>query len=146
MVLLLGNRDLNKLRLSSELDVNSKYFARHLVEGARWLPKEKRVTPEMFLRRVLAHTLDCTPEEVPDEAVNDADTLPNRIRWMYKETMGAEGEFERQWAEQALLRQVDKESLSESEVARAIYRSVLPGGGLRELLLLGQLAFVHMDT
>ena len=41
---------------------------------------------------------------------------------------------------------MDKESLSESEVARAIYRSVLPGGGLRELLSLGQLAFVHMDT
>tara|TARA_B100000795_G_scaffold180675_1_gene136847 strand:- start:288 stop:506 length:219 start_codon:yes stop_codon:yes gene_type:complete len=34
VVLLLGNRDLNKLRLSSELDVTSKYYARELVEGA----------------------------------------------------------------------------------------------------------------
>ena len=47
-----------------------------------------------------------TPEEVPDAAVDAADTLPNRLRWVYKETMGAEGEFERQWHEQALLQKV----------------------------------------
>ena len=149
VVLLLGNRDLNKMRMTSELDTHSQYYERSCVDGtyqgAKWLPAAKRVSPDLFLRRDLATTLNCNPEEVPQEAVDAADTLPNRLRWMYKETMGAEGEFERQWAEQALLRKVKQETISEYDVARQIIMSVMPGGAMRELLELGQLAFVHAD-
>ena len=149
VVLLLGNRDLNKIRLSSELDTNSPHYARARVDGryqgAKWLPAAKRVSPDLFLRRDLAKTLNCNPDEVPEEAVDAADTLPNRLRWMYKETMGAEGEFERQWAELALLRKVRQETMSEHDVAKHILLSVMPGGAMRELLELGQLAFVHAD-
>ena len=89
VVLLLGNRDLNKLRLTSELEISSKYYRLELVEGPAWVPPNKRVPPDLFLRRLLAKELDCAPEEVPSEAVEEADTLPNRIRWMYKETSSA---------------------------------------------------------
>jgi len=64
---------------------------------------------------------------------------------MYKETMGADGEFERQWHELALLRQLEKDAISEEQVAQAIIRSVCPGGCMRELLELGQLGYVHKD-
>eukprot|EP00966_Prymnesium_polylepis_P267254 6173728-Prymnesium_polylepis.1 len=150
VVLLLGNRDLNKLRMTSELHTSSKYFGRELVADvvwpAPWVPAAKRVTPELFLRRLLAKQLECDPEEVPAEDVDAADTLPNRLRWMYKETMGADGEFDRQWAEQALLQGVQREALSEVQVAQAIVRSVCPGGWLRDLVTVGQLGFIHRDT
>eukprot|EP00966_Prymnesium_polylepis_P291900 6741537-Prymnesium_polylepis.2 len=138
------------MRITSELTTSSKYYRRELVEGAAWpaawLTSDRRVTPELFLRRMLAKQLECSIEEVPMEAVEAADTLPNRLRWMYKETMGADGEFERQWGEVALLRKVKKETISEDLVARAIIRSVCPGGWMRELLELGQLGFIHRDT
>eukprot|EP00966_Prymnesium_polylepis_P242010 5597000-Prymnesium_polylepis.1 len=146
VVLLLGNRDLNKLRLMSELDTSSKYFSRQQVQGPSWVPPSKRIDPELFLRRMVSKRLECEPEDVPDDEVDAADTLPNRIRWIYKETMGADGEFDRQWAEQALLRKVTKGELSEAQVAQAIVKSVCPGGCMRDLLELGQLGFIFRDT
>eukprot|EP00966_Prymnesium_polylepis_P334389 7389761-Prymnesium_polylepis.3 len=150
VVLLLGNRDLNKLRMTSELNVSSKYYDRRLVAEAvwpaPWVPAAKRVTPELFIRKVLAKQLECDPDEVPAEDVDAADSLSNRLRWMYKETMGADGEFDRQWAEQAMLQGVRKEMLSEEQVAQGIVRSMCAGGWMRELLTLGQLAFIHRDT
>ena len=39
------------------------------------------------------------PSEVADTAVNEANTLANRVRWMLRETMGADGDLERRQAE-----------------------------------------------
>jgi len=150
VVLLLGNRDLNKMRMTSELNTSSIYYGRSYVGGAlwpaAWVPLAKRVTPELSLRRQLAKQLEYDVDEVPVEDVDAADTLPNRLRWMYRETMGADGEFERQWGELALLQGVKKETLSEEHVAQAIVRSVCPGGWMRDLLTLGQLGFIHKDA
>eukprot|EP00966_Prymnesium_polylepis_P028982 672171-Prymnesium_polylepis.2 len=80
--------------MASELNVLSKFYDRRLVEEmvwpAPWIPAAKRVTPEMFLRKQLAKQLECDPDEVPAEDVDAADSLSNQLRWMYKETMGAD--------------------------------------------------------
>eukprot|EP00966_Prymnesium_polylepis_P094575 2189241-Prymnesium_polylepis.4 len=150
VILLLGNRDLNKMRLTRELQDSSKYYARDQVANVAWpapcVPLEKRVSPDMLLRKKLAKQLESLEDDVPIDAVSAVDTLSDRLRWIYKETMGADGEFERQWAEQALLENTSKEMLSEGRVAQSIIESLFAGGWMRELLELGQLGFIHKDA
>ena len=59
---MIGNRDGNKVRLTSELE--QKEIERVMdVEGPYWIPEDKRVTPKMFLTRIAAAELNIT--EVP---------------------------------------------------------------------------------
>ena len=58
MTLLLGNRDLNKMRLSSELQPSQ--LKRELLPrlpGPYWVPEAKRVTPMAYLRKRVAKKL-----------------------------------------------------------------------------------------
>ena len=84
VVLLLGNRDINKMRFTSELCTGSEQYRLRNVDGPEWLPPAKRVSPEIWIRRLLAKELGCTPEAVSEASVATADTLANRIRWMYQ--------------------------------------------------------------
>jgi len=164
VVLLLGNRDINKMRMTSELNTTSSWYQMKNVQEPHWVPPAKRITPEKYLRAELAKKLGCLPDEVPVETLEDADTLPNRIKWMFKETMGAAGEFERRAAEIALLRKLNADHvnppaadaedpevlkvpppLGEEETAQEIIRSVCAGGFMRDLIELGQLGYVHDD-
>lgn len=92
--LLLGNRDLNKMRLTSEL-APSQLARLNDVRGARWVPPNKRVGPAQYLRGVLAKAGQASEAIIKQEALVAANTLASRVRWMLKDTMGAEGEFER---------------------------------------------------
>ena len=115
--LLMGNRDINKMRLSSELTAAQLADGRlDRVAGPYWVPEAKRVSPLDFLNSLCAAETsggggggggsggggggDGGP---PREEVLKRNTLANRIRWMLKDTMGADGEFERRRAELQLL-------------------------------------------
>ena len=100
VTLLLGNRDINKMRLTSELEASQLEDAllEHL-PGPHWVPDPKRSTPASYLRQRKAARLSIPPEEVSDEQLRAANTMANRLRYILEETMGAGGELERRAAE-----------------------------------------------
>lgn len=102
VTLLLGNRDVNKLRFSSELAADQMQQLEGL-PGPEWVPEAKRVTPKMFLTKLTAHKQNVSPEDVTAEQLSVANTMANRVRYILTETMGADGEFERRMEERPLL-------------------------------------------
>ena len=104
VTLLLGNRDINKMRLTSELEPSQLENAllEHL-PGPHWLPETKRPTPASYLRQRVAAKLSVPPEEVSDMQLRAANTMTNRLRYILAETMGAAGELERRAAELDLM-------------------------------------------
>ena len=116
VVLLLGNRDLNKLRFASELDDKFGCFGPtataaqlRTLPGPYWLPRAKSVTPAQYLRRLVAKQCSIAEADVSDEQLLEANTKANRVRYILKETMGADGEFERRRLE---LQAVDRFALA----------------------------------
>ena len=169
VTLLLGNRDLNKMRLTSELAPSE--LAPELLpmlDGPRWVPAAKRVTPEQYLRKLCALRSNVEPDEVTAEQLAPMNTLANRMRYILKETMGAEGELERRSAELDELEAlgVDLTNLvvprassgeiaslpSSGEIAsveRAVASfvvSVGEGGWMRELITKGELGVLSDET
>ena len=67
------------------------------------------------------------------QLAHEYNTLPNRIRWMLKETMGADGEFERRRAELAEMG-AEPTPVSDDAVASSFVNSVRLGGFMYELL------------
>jgi hypothetical protein len=134
----------------------------------RWVPAAKRVTPEQYLRKLCALRSNVEPDEVTAEQLASMNTLANRMRYILKETMGAEGELERRSAELDELEAlgVDLTNLvvprassgeiailpSSGEVAsveRAVASfvvSVGEGGWMRELITEGELGVLSDET
>ena len=117
VTLLIGNRDANKMNVTSELDPT--YLANFPLEdvpGPYWVPADKRISPSAFLRKRL-QLEEATPAADGDAeaaaaaavaALHANNTAANRMRWLLHDTMGAPGEFERRQAELQLLRGVDE--------------------------------------
>ncbi|EOD39359.1 hypothetical protein EMIHUDRAFT_454432 [Emiliania huxleyi CCMP1516] len=103
VTLILGNRDVNKMRMTSELSEGQLAHERlSTIPGPYWVPESKRVAPCAFLRATAAQQLGragLAASLSVAELASGYNTLPNRLRWMLKETMGADGEFERRRAE-----------------------------------------------
>ena len=157
VTLLLGNRDANKMRFTSELAPSQ--FTRPLAEipGAPWLPEKGRMTPLAFLRKYVAARDGIDEAAVSDAMLAEVNTLPMRIKWMLKETMGSDGEFERRQNELALMWGAsphgDELALllpghvpDENVVAEHFVASVREGGFMRAYLELGEMATIIGDT
>ncbi|KAL1526378.1 hypothetical protein AB1Y20_015091 [Prymnesium parvum] len=152
--LLIGNRDANKMRMTSELHP-SEIARLHEVVPPSWVPANRRVSPLDALRSDLKR--DGREEEASEAELQAANTLARRVCWMLQHTMGAEGDFERRRSEIALLRRsgsvhaagmataVDGE-VSDEETAQSYVASVGEGGFMREYLELSQLGLVLNRT
>ena len=146
VTLLLGNRDCNKMRFTSELCAAELAGSRlHAVPGPYWVPEAKRVAPVHYLRNMVAKTQGKPEETVTEAELQEANAQPlHRLRWMLIETMGAAGEEEQRRQELAHIaggRMVD-----DAEVFASFVDSVEPGGWMRELLELGELAKIIDGT
>jgi len=168
VTIILGNRDINKMRLTSELALCQLEAARlPSVPGPYWVPERQRVSPLRFLRGLASEKYGTSLADAMSDAylASSFNTIANRLRWMLKDTMGAEGEFERRRAEIALLRgarsPVDLNTeasvkgagvgdgdfgVSNAEVVASFTDCVVEGGFMRELFQLGQLAAVIGST
>eukprot|EP00906_Rhabdomonas_costata_P026522 RCo037780 len=145
VVLLVGNRDANKIRLTSELE--QKEMDRVMTtEGPYWVPEDKRVTPKAYLTKLLMTELNFTEAQVTDPMIVRANTKTNRLRYMLKETFGADGDFERRRRELAERRGVVDSKISDSDVVESYEQSVAADGVIREYLRLGQLAHIQENT
>jgi hypothetical protein len=79
VTLLMGNRDIIKMKLTSDLHPSEYTRPVEALPGPYWVSSEKRVSPAEFLREL--------DPPAPD-------TPANRLRYYLKCTMGAEGAFE----------------------------------------------------
>ncbi|KAJ0409297.1 hypothetical protein ATCC90586_007575 [Pythium insidiosum] len=138
VVLLVGNRDVNKLRFTSELhdsEMSLHAMAREIYDGPVWVPRDRRTTLPQFLAGLAGAGGDV-------EAVN---TKVNRLQWMLEHTMGCQGEFERRRRE--LQARSAAAKVSDQDVLASFIDSVAqPSGALREYLEHGALAFLTHDT
>ena len=75
--------------------------------------------------------------------VRTLDTLAYRIKYVLKETMGADGELERRQAELSLLL---KREATEEEACASIVESCEHDGFMRRYIEEGVLAFLHRNT
>ena len=141
--LLVGNRDVNKLRFTSELDPEVVAATTAAASGEAsaaltdrtypyWVEAAKRVTPAAFLQtRQLENT------------------RANRLRWMLTETMGADGTFEQRRRELAAVAgSDDAAAITDDAVVDSFVQSVTPEEAdpskavMRTFLEHGQLAVV----
>jgi len=109
--IIIGNRDANKLRLCSELhqDLDDPDV---LTDASFpfWVEEGHRVTPQMFLDK--------------NDATNGGseNTAANRLRWILKDTMGADGAFDRRREELSIIRKCNKEAITDDAVVES-YRN-----------------------
>ncbi|KAI9999078.1 hypothetical protein PInf_003757 [Phytophthora infestans] len=140
VVLLVGNRDVNKMRLTSELndtEMDLSSMAKEILEGPTWVPQDKRMTLKKF----------SADQQKDKDGAFMVNTKVNRLIWMLEHTMGAQGDFERRRAELKLRQEVgDRKEVTDDDIAKSYLDSVEEGGVLREYLLHGSLAFVAHQT
>ena len=132
--LLVGNRDLNKLRLTSELGEAEMARDPSAIPGPHWDPRAPTLAEHLA-------------------ATGHADSRAERLRYMYLHTLGCPETFELRRREMSLLygrAAGDAKAPSDEEVVEAAVGDVLPGGLLRTYMehadvavLLGHTLFVH---
>ena len=136
---IIGNRDANKLRLASELDERCISDQTVLTDSSfpYWDSKEKRVTPQMFL------------DKNPVDNGGRENTAANRLRYILKHTMGADGAFERRREELSIIRKCGKEAVSDEDVVESYRNEVDPAkegdNFMLKYLQQGKLAYVFGD-
>jgi len=142
---LLGNRDINKLRFTSEL-AEAELARLAEVPGAYWVPEKSRKSPLQFLTELAAQEEGVEQGQVTQDMVRRRNTKANKLRFMLKHDMGSDGEFEFRRDELAHLRGVSLSQVTDEEVVESYEASLRPGGWMREYLLHGQLALLLGDA
>lgn len=132
--LILGNRDINKMRLSSDL---SQAEVDRMVDApiGYWVPEKARVSQREFLSAL--------NEDGGD--IRQRQTKANKLRYMLDVEMGARGELDFRRSELAMLKGVEASEISDAAVVESYEKSVQPGGFMREYLLHAQLAAIIGD-
>jgi len=124
--LILGNRDLNKLRYTAELGPDDMKIDAASIPGPHWDPNA------MTLASYLA-------------AHNVPDSRPNRLKYMLEHTLGCKNTFEHRRTEMARLLSRDVDGITDEEVTEHIVEDV-ERGALSEFLDKGQIAVRLGDT
>lgn len=126
--LLVGNRDLNKLRFSAELSDADLARDATSIPPPHWDPKAPTLTE--FL----------TKENLPDNKVN-------RLHYMLRHTLGCPKTFDFRREELAILRDRDVTDISDNEVLESCLHEVRhPDGSLRQYLEAGNVAVCIGNT
>lgn len=124
--LILGNRDINKMRLTAELCEKHWLPDDGSHPGVYWVPGS---TPAAFQQK---HGLD-------------EDNRANRLKWMLKDNLGSPDAFEFRRVELSTFRSCEPSNVSDDEVLESYLQSVAPYGLMTEYLQQAQLAAIVGD-
>ena len=127
VVLLMGNRDINKMRLTAELSDEALALGPERAFRAWWDAKAPSLEQHLQGRGL-------------------ADTRVNRLKWMLEHTMGSPGAFEFRRRELSVLQGVSGDSVSDQDVTRSYEASVRQGGAVADYLEHAQIAALVGDT
>lgn len=131
--LLMGNRDINKLRLASEL---------HPSEIQRPL-SEIEVVPGVGGKTIESYLTERAAKE--GCSVESLNTQANRLRYCYLHTLGCEQTFEFRRQELSLLGE-HKHAITDEDIVQDVLDSIRPGGWVLEYLRVAQVGVVLGDT
>lgn len=145
--LLLGNRDINKMRLSSELAQCDLRRSPNEIE----LPAYASASPKaVFFPEFLTKLTKTSKswKHIPSSDYKNIaiNTPSNRLKWILSYTMGAPRAFEYRRKELAFLNKIKIEQLTDDEVVASFVSSVQEGGFVREYIKKAQLAVCINDT
>jgi len=143
--LILGNRDINKMRWTAELD--QREINRILsVPPVFWLHENTRISPLDYVRRVAAEAEGVAESQVSGVMLAKHNTKANKVRYMLKHDMGSDGDFEFRRDELAMMKGVEASEVSDEAVVASYESWVAEGGSMREYLRLGQLVLFLGNT
>lgn len=147
--LLLGNRDINKMALTSELDVSEIAVFKDIPAQIR-SSGECRPSGSDFLRGIAATEEGIPSDLVTDAMINCRCTKANKLKYMFKHKMNSEGEFDYRRKELAIRRNAEADQVTDDEVVASYERGFSVDGCAREYLQLAQVGvfidgalFVH---
>eukprot|EP01127_Copromyxa_protea_P019715 TRINITY_DN6461_c0_g1_i1.p1 TRINITY_DN6461_c0_g1~~TRINITY_DN6461_c0_g1_i1.p1 ORF type:complete len:479 (+),score=70.96 TRINITY_DN6461_c0_g1_i1:7-1443(+) len=149
VILIIGNRDLNKTKLSSELDEADIARPVESISGPWWVEEAERVTFKSFLKKMIEQYEGPVAEgqDYSADLYQKYHTRTTRIKWLLKHTMGCSETFEHRRTELSELENRSKDSISDEEVADDFYRQATsPDGVYRQYLELAQICYLHGNT
>mmetsp|Transcript_78542 Transcript_78542/g.188414 ORF Transcript_78542/g.188414 Transcript_78542/m.188414 type:complete len:662 (-) Transcript_78542:58-2043(-) len=148
--LLLGNRDINKMRYTSEFTDDEVARMSPDSPAAFWVPEDKRTSPWEFISSLAAHAEGKDDALLTVEEIRSYCTKANLMRYHLKYDMGSDGEFDFRRQELAHMTGRHVSQVSDDEVMQSYEDSVAEGGVMREYMrlaelvcLLGGTLFVH---
>eukprot|EP01130_Rhizamoeba_saxonica_P000656 TRINITY_DN10602_c0_g1_i1.p1 TRINITY_DN10602_c0_g1~~TRINITY_DN10602_c0_g1_i1.p1 ORF type:complete len:744 (-),score=128.14 TRINITY_DN10602_c0_g1_i1:24-2255(-) len=141
--LILGNRDINKTKLTSEIHQTDIDRSIDEIPGPYWVDSGSRVTYRMFLESLA--------EEQNVDDINELHNRVNKLKWLLVHTMGCQTTFEFRRQELALLEDCPIDEISDDMVVDSyLYHSCDPSGINYNYLIranigvvLGNTLFVH---
>lgn len=143
----MGNRDVNKMRFTAELQDEEIARLSPATPAPFWVRENDRVTPWRYLQELAAQDHDIPVADVQRETVLEYNTKANRMRYHLKCDMGSDGEFEFRRQELGILAgftwdspEEIKEIIDDDQVVKSYEETFRPDGLFGEFLKLGQLA------
>lgn len=104
VVLIMGNRDINKMRFTSEL-AEAELANLRSQESPYWVAQARAVSPLSFVMKAAMKAEGLQEEfQVGPDLVAKHNTKKNRLLWMLNDTMGSAGDFEHRAAELRIVR------------------------------------------
>ncbi|CAE7785531.1 ERF1 [Symbiodinium sp. CCMP2592] len=144
--LLLGNRDINKMRYTSEFTDEEVRKISSDTPGAYWVPEDKRVSPWSYFTSLAAHAEGKDTDHLTHEEIRHFCTKSNLMRYHLKYDMGSDGEFEFRRQELAHMSERNVAEVSDEEVVKSYEDSVAEDGVMRDYLRLGEIACILGST
>ena len=135
--LLAGNRDLNKVRFTSELAESDLSRPPSEIPGPHWDPRAP--TLEKYLTEIAA-------EKGVEGGAAAVDNRAERMRYYLKHTLGCPRTFEDRRKELTILGEGGPEPISDDAVVDSLISDIQPGGCLRSYLEHAQLATILGNT
>jgi hypothetical protein len=124
--LLVGNRDLNKVRYTAELSDEDMKRPIDEIPPPHWDPKAP--TLRQYLEKLAASDTEAS-------TIEELNTRVNRLKYMLEHTLGCPKTFEFRRKEVSILKDVPLEGISDDEVLENILHEIeSPEGSLREYL------------
>lgn len=138
--LIMGNRDINKMRWTSELTQDEVDRLSPDYPGAFWVPIDKNTSPWDYFRGLAAEAEGVHIDDLSEKQIRRHCTKANKMRYHLKFDMGSDGEFEFRRQELAIILDRDIKDISDDEVMVSYEDSLEDGGVMREFILQGELA------
>ena len=132
-----GNRDLNKVRFTSELAESDLSRPPSEIPGPHWDPRAP--TLEKYLTEIAA-------EKGVEGGAAAVDNRAERMRHYLKHTLGCPRTFEDRRKELTILGEGGPEPISDDAVVDSLISDIQPGGRLRSYLEHAQLAAISSNT
>lgn len=149
VVLIAGNRDINKIRFSEEL---SDEALRAVLTCPSFVPERARVDSLAYAPKSMREALGVGADHPLDQAELERfhASRAGRLRWILDNTMGSVGEFENRRKELSEMEGRPAAEVTDDHVVDSFLASIRPGGAVLEYLSRARLAarvgdvlFVH---